>query len=185
MQPPDLSFWTAFQNNPTALVMVIIGTILIVLSIFVLPKIVGKRAEVEIKKIEVNKNELTEENNRLIKGMGNVAGRIEDSINVLNKKYDELSEIIQKQSRVVDRTSRQIDMLIVLDEKMEILDRLIAFNWCLKVHKNGKIYQTGCDLILHNKSTWQWVLEHDLYKQPNNEKYQKLLEKIDKNIFFV
>ncbi len=183
MQTPDLTFWAAFQNNPFALVMVIVGTVLIVLSIFVLPRIVSKRAEIEIKKIEVQKNKSTEENNRLIKDMGDIASRIEGKITSLDKKYDDLAEIVSKQSRSLDRTSRQIDMLIVLDEDMEILDRLIAFNWCLKSGKNGKIYKTGSNLISENKSTWQWVLEHDFYKQLDNEKYQKLLDKIDKTIF--
>jgi hypothetical protein len=176
----DLNFWAAFVNNPLGLFMVIIGTVLVVLAMIVLPKYIGKKAEIEIKKIESKERTAIEENNQLIINMGNVAGRIENSMNELNQKYEKLSTAFADQERSITRMSRQTDMLVVRNDDMEILDRLIAFNWCLKSGKNGKTFDIGFKLILANKSIWAWILEHDRYKQPENEKYQKLLEKIER-----
>jgi Txe/YoeB family toxin of Txe-Axe toxin-antitoxin module len=178
----DVAFWAAFINNPIALLMVIIGSIIVIFVKVYLPKYITKKAEVQIKKIESDEKIAIEENNRLIKNMGDIAGRIEANVFELNKKYEDLSKTIQGQSRSVERTSRQVDLLIVYNESQETIDRLIAFNWCLKAGKNGKLFEYGCKLILSNKQIWQWVLEHDLYKQPDNQKYQALLAKISDSI---
>jgi len=176
----DLNFWTAFIYDPLGLFMVIIGTVLVVLAMIVLPKYIGKKAELEIKKIESKERIAIEENNQLIINMGNITTNIENSLNELNNKFKKITSTINDQSRSIDRMSGQTDMLIVRNTDMEVIDRLIAFNWCLKAGKNGKTYNIGLKLILENKSTWSWILEHDKYKQPENQKYQKALEKIER-----
>ena len=171
-----------FVKEPIALAIVVIGTLLIVAAKITLPKYIMKRAEVELKRIESDERISLEENNRLIVNMGSTAEKIEEAVMSLTQKYDELAKSFQTQSQSVTRMSRQIDVLTFYNKDAEVIDRLIAFNWCLKAGRNGKLFEDGCTLIVHNKSTWLWVLEHDKYKQPDNAPYQISLQKIERRI---
>ena len=171
-----------FVKEPIALAIVVVGTILIIIAKITLPKYIVKRAEIELKKIESSERISLEENNRLIENTGRTAEKIEEAVLSLTQKYDELAKSLQTQSQSVSRMSRQIDILTFYNKDAEVIDRLIALNWCLKAGRNGKLYEDGCTLIVHNKSTWLWVLEHDKYKQPENAEYQKLLAKIERRI---
>jgi len=181
----EASQFVPFIKEPVALVVVVVGTILIIVAKITLPKYIEKKAETKIKKIESDERISLEENNRLIANVGNTAQKIEETVVGLVGKYDELTKSIQSQAQSNARISRQIDLLTFYNTDVEIIDRLIALNWCFKAGKNGKLFQDGCKLIVANKSTWLWVLEHDHYKQPENENYQKILAKIDKSIFFI
>lgn len=181
----EASAFAPFVREPIALVIVVIGTILIIIVKITLPKHIEKKAETRIKEIESNERISLEENNRLIINMGSTAQKIEEAVMGLTVKYDELSKSFKTQAQLTSRMSRQIDVLIFYNKDAEIIDRLIAFNWCLKAGRNGKLFQDGCTLIVHNKSTWLWILENDQYKQPENEKYQKLLAKIERSIFAI
>ena len=174
-----------FAKEPIALAIAVIGVILIIVVKITLPKHIEKKAETRIKEIESNERVSLEENNRLIVNMGNTATKIEEAVMGLTDKYDELSKSFKAQTQSMARMSRQIDILTFYNKDAEVIDRLIAFNWCLKAGRNGKLFQDGCTLILHNKSTWLWVLENDQYKQPDNDKYQKLLAKIERSIFAI
>jgi septal ring factor EnvC (AmiA/AmiB activator) len=181
----DISFWAAFQNNPLALLIVVFGTVVVVLALTSLPKYIekmaeikknDKEAEVKIKQIDSHERTLLEENNQIIKNMSDVTNRIESNVHDLNKKYDDLS-------RSVDRMSKQIDALVVFDENQNMLDRLIAFNWCLKAGKNGGLLKYGKSLILNNKDDWLWILAHDQYPQHDNAKYHAALKDIYTTVF--
>jgi len=172
-------------KEPIALIIAVLGAAILAVLKITLPKYIEKKTEREIKKIESDERVSIEENNRLIKNMDGVAGRIEGAVIDLAKKHDEMAKSLQFQVQTTTRISRQIDILTFYNKDLEVIDRLIALNWCFKAGKNGKLYQDGSKLILENKSTWLWVLEHDQYKQPENEKYQKILTKIEKSIFFI
>ena len=63
-----------------------------------LPEFIGKQSEIKIKEIESNERAVIEENNQLLKNMGNVTGRIEETVNNLNNKYDELAILVKDQN---------------------------------------------------------------------------------------
>ena len=178
----EVTSFIPYIKEPIALLVVVIGTVLIIIAKTSLPKYIETKAEAEIKKIESSERISLEENNQLIRNMGNIADKIEEAVTGLTNKYDKLAKSFDDQSRSNARMSRQIDLLTFYNETIEVIDRLIAFNWCLKAGKNGKLFQDGCTLILHNKSTWLWILENDQYKQPDNAPYQILLSKIERRI---
>jgi hypothetical protein len=178
----EISGLSVFEE-PLAFITAVLGVVLLTVARITLPKYIEKKTETELKKIESNERISLEENNRLVNNTNDTVGRIEGAVIELKNKYEEMAKSLQLQTQTTTRMSRQVDILSFYNPDLEVIDRLIAFNWCLKAGKNGKLFKDGSVLILHNKSTWMWILEHDKYKQPDNERYQTMLKKIEDTIF--
>jgi glutamine synthetase type III len=177
----EVSGFSVFKE-PIALGIAVLGAVLLAAAKITLPEYIKKKAETEVKKIESGERIVIEENNQIVEKMGNLMNRFEESINELKDNTNNLTKITGEQAKSIARMSRQIDPLVVVNENLEIMDRLMAFNWCLKGGKNGIVFDKGCELVLHNKTKWLWILEHDQYKQPQNKEYQKLLKKVEKRV---
>ena len=186
LQASELSYIAPFRGFDLFLVgIIVLGVVF--LKIF-LPQYIEKKSEIALAEIAARKENLSEENNQLIKNICSRIDRLEEIVinsqtemqnhdNEIHSQIQRLVTDMQSQSTIIKNTSKQTLKGLIYNEHIQTLERLFAFKNYIALGGNGNCKEYAlASLIIPNKKLWQSVIDdEDEVAVPKTAIYEKTL----------
>ena len=109
---------------------------------------------------------------------------IEDNIEKANKAYQELSNTVDNNTKIIKSTAKKTYENSVYNERLSSLKRLRNFKWYIGLRGNGNCVAYAKKIIIENKQIWLDILdEKDDFEIIDRKYYEETLAEIKKIIW--